>query len=662
MSEATPDSTPTSTNQPSLPLDQTLQSDHSTHPESQPSEAGQPTENLRDPTPAGGSSGPMALPSVPGYEVLSELGRGGMGVVYKAQQTSLNRPVALKMIRDSAVAGPDQMARLRTEAAAAARLQHPHIVQVYDLYQHNGLPFYAMEYVPGGSLTQMIHRHPLPVRKAAEWLEQLARAVHYAHQQGIIHRDLKPANVLLTPDGTPKITDFGLAKQLDSQVAGVTPGSAVLGTPSYMAPEQATGRSKDIGPHTDVYALGTILYEMLTGRPPFEGETLMQTLDQVRFQEPAPPTQANPELPADLEAICLRCLAKEPHRRYPSAAALAEDLQRFLGGQSIAALQPRDTAEMVTIPGYEVWEELARGGLWVVYKARDVREKRLVALKRIRAGSPLDQQHLARLRATAEVARHLEQPNITAVYEVGGALTGLYLALEFIEGGTLQHKLGGRPLPDGDDSRVGLDTARLVELLARAVQHAHGRGLLHCHLQVANILLTAPGNRTELSAVEARLGIPKIIGFEMGRRREDIGGEEDLNDVRPTSYAMAPEQLFGRHEEVCPATDVYALGVILYECLTGQPPFRATTTSDLLLKVGFEILQPPRRVNPNVPGVLDRICLKCLQKDLHKRYSTAEALADDLKAFQDRGLTTVGHAKSVWERVYDWVRARVKRS
>src|SRR5262249_24392487 len=423
-----------------------------------------------------------------------------------------------------------------------------------------------------------------------------------------------------TPDGTPKISDFGLAKQLDSH-SGVTPSTAVLGTPSYMAPEQAGGKTRDIGPATDVYALGAILYEALTGRPPFEGESLMATLDQVRFQEPVPPTQARPQVPADLETICLRCLQKEPARRYPSAAALAEDLQHFLEGQPVSAPQQRDTVEHVSVPGYEVWKELARGGLWVVYQGRDLRARRLVALKRIRAGSPLAPVHLTRLRATVELAMRLEHPNIATIYEMGGALTGLYLALGFVEGGSLQQKLAGRPLPARAEGQPGHEAAHLVETLARAVHHAHQRGLIHCHLQLANVLLGNPSDRAEAADLESRLGVPKLIGFEMGRRRQDEGGLEDLNDIRPTSYAMAPEQLFGRPEEVGPATDVYALGVILYELLTGQPPYRATTTSDLLLKVGFEILQPPRRLNRTVPRVLDRICLKCLHKDPRQRYA-----------------------------------------
>ncbi len=275
-------------------------------------------------------------PSVPGYEILGELGRGGMGVVYKARQVSLNRAVALKMILAGAHAGPTQQARFHTEAEAVARLQHPNIVQIYEIAEQDGRPWFSLELVEGGSLADRLARAPQPPRRAAELVQTLARAMHYAHQRGIVHRDLKPSNVLLTADGTPKVTDFGLAKLLDS-AGGQTPTDAFLGTPNYMAPEQALGQSKDIGPAADVYSLGAILYESLTGRPPFQGTTVLDTLEQVRHQEPVPPSRLQPKVPRDLETICLKCLEKDAHRRYGSAEALAEDLRRFLDGLPISA-------------------------------------------------------------------------------------------------------------------------------------------------------------------------------------------------------------------------------------------------------------------------------------------------------------------------------------
>jgi WD40 repeat protein len=275
-------------------------------------------------------------PSVPGYEIVAELGRGGMGVVYQALHLQLNRLVALKMILAGGHAGEDELARFRTEAEAIARLQHPHIVQIYEVGEQNGLPYFALEFCAGGSLTGKLDGTPLPPQEAARLVETLARAMHAAHEQHIVHRDLKPANVLLTSDGTPRITDFGLAKKLDSG-SGQTASGAIMGTPSYMAPEQAGGKSKEVGPLADVYALGAILYECLTGRPPFKAANPMDTLFQVLSEEPVPVRQLQPKVPADLETIALKCLAKEPPRRYASAAALAEDLGRFLAGEPVRA-------------------------------------------------------------------------------------------------------------------------------------------------------------------------------------------------------------------------------------------------------------------------------------------------------------------------------------
>jgi WD40 repeat protein len=281
------------------------------------------------------AGGPRAGAAVPGYEVLAELGRGGMGVVYKARQTSLNRVVALKMILAGAHASPVQLDRFRLEAEAAARLQHPNIVHVHETGAHDGCPYYSQEFIDGRCLSAVISEYAEPARAAA-LLEQLARATAYAHERGIVHRDLKPANVLLTKDGTPKITDFGLAKLLDDE-EGRTRTGDILGTPAYMAPEQAAGKSKEIGPAADVYALGAILYELLTGRPPFEAAATWDLINQVIGQEPVPPSLRRGRVPRDLETICLKCLQKDPARRYPGALALADDLRRFLEGRPVLA-------------------------------------------------------------------------------------------------------------------------------------------------------------------------------------------------------------------------------------------------------------------------------------------------------------------------------------
>jgi WD40 repeat protein/tRNA A-37 threonylcarbamoyl transferase component Bud32 len=272
---------------------------------------------------------------VPGYEIISELGRGGMGVVYKARQVKLGRIVALKMILAGGHASVAQTERFRAEAEAIARLEHPNIVAIHEVGEHHGLPYFSLEFCAGGNLTAKLSGTPFPPRDAAALIEQLARAMDAAHAKGIVHRDLKPGNVLLAVDGTPKITDFGLAKKIDEE--GLTATGAVLGTPSYMAPEQASGGGKQAGPECDVYALGAILYECLTGRPPFRAATAMDTIIQVMNEEPAAPRRLNPQVPRDLETICLKCLHKESARRYKSARSLASDLRRYLDGRPVQA-------------------------------------------------------------------------------------------------------------------------------------------------------------------------------------------------------------------------------------------------------------------------------------------------------------------------------------
>jgi WD40 repeat protein len=287
---------------------------------------------LPAPAPAGAAP---AQPDVPGYEIIAELGRGGMGVVYRARQTKLGRVVALKMILSGAHAGEADLARFQTEAEAIARLRHPNIVQVYEVGEHEGRPFFSLEFCGGGSLERKLAGTPLPPRAAAALVETLARAMQAAHEQHVIHRDLKPANVMLAEDGTPKITDFGLAKKLDE--AGQTQSGAIMGTPSYMAPEQAGGKGGAIGPAADVYALGAILYECLTGRPPFKAATALDTILQVASDEPVPPSRLQTKTPRDLETICLKCLRKESRNRYATAAELADDLRHYLAGEPILA-------------------------------------------------------------------------------------------------------------------------------------------------------------------------------------------------------------------------------------------------------------------------------------------------------------------------------------
>ena len=377
------------------------------------------------------------------YELLEEIGRGGMGVVYRARQGSLSREVALKMILAGPFASPSFVERFRTEARAAANLQHPNIVPIHEVGEHEGLQYFSMELVSGRSLAEVLHDGPMPPRRAAACLRPLALAIHYAHQRGILHRDLKPSNVLMDADGEPRLTDFGLAKRFapgpaledEPETAPAGPsgegaeagrGSAaldddaltltgqVLGSPSYIPPEQASGKRGEVGPWSDVYSLGAILYHLLTGRPPFQAGTITDTLHEVLSAPPVLPRRLNPSLPRDLETICLKCLAKEPARRYPSAQALADELDRFLDGKPIrarpvAALERvwlwcrRRPALAALITALHVVLVFGLAGvLWQWHRA----EQNLYVANIDRAYEALDERDLVSVRAWLERIGH----------------------------------------------------------------------------------------------------------------------------------------------------------------------------------------------------------------------------------------------------------------
>jgi tetratricopeptide (TPR) repeat protein/predicted Ser/Thr protein kinase len=403
----------------------------------EPTEATEATKATL-PLPAGMEGTATAVPArpvregkrpiaIPGYEILGELGRGAMGVVYRTRQKGLGREVAVKMVLSGQFAGPHELERFRSEAVQLAKLQHPNIVQVFEVGECDGRPFFAMEYVPGGSLARLLGKKPMPAQQAAELAETLARAMHHAHERGIIHRDLKPANILLAADGSPKVTDFGLAKGGGS--AADTGTFAVLGTPSYMAPEQAGGRSRDVGPAADVYALGAILYECLTGRPPFRAPNWLDTVHLVATAEPVAPGALTSNLPPDLETITLKCLQKEPAKRYASAAAQADDLRRFLDGRPIVARpvsawekcwkwarrRPAWAALIVTV--VIATAALVAGGVWFNTRLRQERDLAVANARLAEERFQLNRQAVDQYFTEVSETNLLDEPGLEPLRE-----------------------------------------------------------------------------------------------------------------------------------------------------------------------------------------------------------------------------------------------------
>jgi serine/threonine protein kinase len=576
-------------------------------------------------------------PSVPGYEILEELGRGGMGIVYKARQTSLKRLVALKMIRDSAFAGPEHRIRFRREAEAVARLQHANIIQIHEIGEHAGLPFFSMEYAEGGSLAQKLAVRPLPAAEAAELVRTLAEAVDHAHQRNVIHRDLKPANVLLAGDGRPLITDFGLAKLLDGDTS-LSVSGAILGTASYMAPEQAEGRTREVGPATDVYALGAILYELLTGGPPFRAETWQATVQQVIHDDPPPPRQLQPDVPTDLEQICLKCLAKDPGRRYNRAADLAEDLRRFLAGEPLCDMVgPFGGSGPPGIPGFEVLEPLGQGDDRVrLFKVRELSSGRLACLKMLR--ELVGRDDLERFcRTVLPVLNRLQHPNLVRVYDCGARGEWRYLVQEFMPGGSLRRRIGSEPQPVRG-------SVELVESLARTIQVVHDHGLVHGNLEPANVLLEADGTPRI-----AEVGLVNQPGRASARPADEVTGtmswrisSRHLPDFVGNLRYLAPEVIYS---DTGPYSDVYGLGAILYHLLTGRPPFVSDSLAHLFAQTLKLNPTPPSNLRPEVQAELGALCLTCLHKEPTHRYPSAGALAEELRRFLNGGAAAILLAK-----------------
>jgi serine/threonine protein kinase len=580
---------------------------------------------------------PVQGPTIPGYEILGEVGRGGMGVVYKARQVSLNRLVALKVLREGALAAFENRARFRIEAEAAARMRHANFVQIYEVNDHQGSPYLAMELVEGGSLETFLAGQLQAPGQAAELVRTLAVAIHHAHGQQVIHRDLKPANVLLQiadnavrsdrlssqstirdlQSAIPKISDFGLAKRLDQESTGWTREGAVLGTASYMAPEQAAGRTRDIGPAVDVYALGAILYELLTGRPPFQADSWNHTVEQVIHVEPDPPTRFHAALPRDLETICLKCLEKEPGRRYATAGDLADDLGRFLEAKPVVAVPLGEQERLVRLArrdGYDIVAEIGHGPRSAVYHALHGPLKQPVALKVFQRGACTRQEWEGRLQRGANLWATLAHPHIVPVHQAGWWDGIPYVAVDFVPQGSLADKRTGQPT----SVRQAL---HLLERLAEIVSYLHRQGVVHGNMKPSNVLLAADG-------------IPRVVDFHPTGGLF-LGPLQGMDATSAGLCYVAPELVRNPRAEPRLYTDIHGLGVILYELLTGRPPFAGNTASETLELVCSQEPAAPSLLNPEVPPDLEASCLRCLRKNPWQRYHRAYDLQMRMRSFLD---------------------------
>lgn len=590
---------------------------------------------------------PVQLPNIPGYRVHEHIAFGGMGVVYKAVQIGLDRNVAIKMVRGGSAMRDEDLSRFRVEARAVAGITHPNIVHIHDFGTFEGLPYYTMEYVNGGSLAQKLVSEPMGFREAAMLIEILARAIQMVHDRHIVHRDLKPSNILLMKDGTPKISDFGLAKRLGDDL-GMTVSGTIMGTASYMAPEQARG-DRSMGAAVDIHALGAILYECLTGRPPFRDETYEMTIRRVTDEEPIRPREIITIVPPELEAICLKCLQKDPAQRYAKATDLADDLRRYLNAE------PLSIGTFDLIDQHERWArkigldnlELLGCLPWAfVYRAREQFINRQIKLKLCTGGvgSPAH----TRLRRQAESMAGLNHPNLEQIYsyaEVGGQP---YLLLEYVVGRSLSAVMrdrviemeeSGRDRQDDPSGEVSISrlppkgifipvearqAVTWVAALARTLQYVHDHHVLHGAIYPGEIRLN-------------EANIPKLCGFSAAQKVPEGNSPHEATAAWVRPNYQAPEQIQGDWAALGPASDLYALGAVFYELLTGQVPFYGLNIEEARSAIIKELPVAARNVNPRIPSYLDWICQRCLAKKPADRFASATELAMALERFAESG-------------------------
>jgi serine/threonine protein kinase/Tol biopolymer transport system component len=575
------------------------------------------------------------------YRVLERLGGGGAGVVFKAEDLKLERLVALKFLSTYRSESEADKRRFLREARASSILDHPNICTVYEIDEtEDGRLFIAMAFCEGETLKRKVEREPLAIAEAVRIAAQIASGLAAAHAKGIVHRDVKPANVIVGSDGRLKIVDFGIAKLADQ--SRLTRDGTAVGTAGYMAPEQIRGEAIDA--RTDVWSLGVVLYEMVTGRTPFPGDNDHERIRAILSRTPDAISRLRPGVPAALERIVARALAKRPGERYPDMEAMRSELDALAGGLATAGpvesldltlrdipsmsatagtagtSLTEDTSQLVgrTLAHYRVLEYIGGGGMGVVYKAEDLRLARSVALKFLPPELTRDAEAKARFLQEARAASGLDHPNICTIHEVGETDDGrLYLAMPSYDGETLRRRIERGPLAIEE----AIDIA---EQIARGLAKAHRGGIVHRDIKPANLIVTDDGVVKILD-----FGLAKLVGAAAITRTGSSVG---------TPAYMSPEQ--ARGEDVDHRTDLWSFGIVLYEMVAGRRPFRGDHDQAVLYGILNEAPKPLSEVRPEAPPELGRIVDGLLSKDAADRYPTAEGPLGDLRALRSNPTMT----------------------
>ena len=529
------------------------------------------------------------------YQFIKKLGQGGMGEVYLVEDTKLHRQIALKVVPPHYSADPDFKARFYREAQAAAALNHPNIITIYDVGEYKGRAFIAMEYVRGESLRELIEREKLPVPQVIDIVRQICAGLQEAHRAGIIHRDLKPANILLTAEKRVKIVDFGLAKV--QGVSRLTKSGIMMGTVPYMSPEQVKGEELDA--RSDIFSLGIILYELLTRDLPFQGESEFVLMSAIASQEPRPLALYLPDLTPGLQNLINKALTKDRKKRYQRIEELAVDLQNLVEAEN-------------KIKNYRLLDKLESGGMGEIYLAEDQELGRKVVLKFLPPQYNTDPEFKIRLKREAKAAAALNHPNIITIYEVGEYQGRAYIAMEYVEGESLKNKMTREMLP----LREALD---YMQQTCAGLCKAHRAGLVHRDIKPANILVNLDG---QVKLID--FGLAKVKGVSKLTKAGTMMG---------TVPYMSPEQVKG--EELDARSDIFSLGVVFYELLTGSLPFQGESEFTVMNAIANKQPLALSQYKLKLPTGLEKIVDKALAKDLKTRYQRVEEIQADLKNIKE---------------------------